>query len=514
MIFSRHQTLGCGAALFTSLVGQAHGQLFGGATSVAVGPNPHAIAVADVSGDGRPDLVVAVFSANRIAVLLGTGGGGFAPAVNHAVGTNPESIAIGDLNQDRLPDLVTTTANDTVSILFGTGSGGFAPATNLTVGPVPVGAAIGDLNGDGRPDLAVVNLGTTTTQPSTVAVLLGNGAGGFGAPASFNVASGAREVVLGDLNQDGRLDAVTANFSSRSLSVVLGDGAGGFGPPTDYATPSFLVRVALADLSGDGRLDLIGAGSAATELHVFFNTGGATFGARTGVPAGSNASAVAAADVNRDGTVDLIALDAIALNVSVMVGTGGGSFAAPVTFAVGSGPRHLAVSDVDGDGTTDVAVANNLGGSVSVLLGRPVTQGARAYGDGTAGFHGALGANANVAPRVNTPGFRLAWTNAPRRAAGTVLLGNVADPTGSLLFGLGLRFHVSASSSFLLTLGSRSDEAGVATTPLPIPPNGALQGLQLFAQSVWVENVADGQASSRAASGLVGSRGLEITLLP
>ena len=106
----------------------------------------------------------------------------------------------------------------------------------------------------------------------------------------------------------------------------------------------------------------------------------------------------------------------------------------------------------------------------------------------------------------------MACSNAPRRAAGTVLVGTATDLTGSLLFGLGVRFHVSAASSLLLTLSSQSDEAGIGLTALPIPADAGLQGVRLYAQAVWIEDAANGQASSRAALGLVASRGLEVTL--
>lgn len=77
---------------------------------------------------------------------------------------------------------------------------------------------------------------------------------------------------------------------------------------------------------------------------------------------------------------------------------------------------------------------------------------------------------------------------------------------------LGVRFHVSAASSLLLTLSSRSDEAGLGLTALPIPADAGLQCVRLYAQAVWIEDAANGQASSRAALGLVASRGLEVTV--
>ncbi len=70
--------------------------------------------------------------------------------------------------------------SNTVSVLLGTGAGGFGAKTDFATGAVPASVAIGDLNGDGKPDLAVANFNS-----NTVSVLLGNGTGGFGAKTDF-----------------------------------------------------------------------------------------------------------------------------------------------------------------------------------------------------------------------------------------------------------------------------------------------------------------------------------------
>ena len=93
--------------------------------------------------------------------------------------------------------------------------------------------AIGDVNGDGKPDLAVANYGS-----NTVSVLLGNGAGGFGAKTDFATGTGPHSVAIGDLNGDGKPDLAVANDGSNTVSVLLGNGAGGFGAKTDFATGS------------------------------------------------------------------------------------------------------------------------------------------------------------------------------------------------------------------------------------------------------------------------------------
>jgi len=115
------------------------------------------------------------------------------------------------------------------------------------------------LNGDGKPDLAVANF-----NPTTVSVLPGNGAGGFGATTDFTTGANPQSVALGDLNGDGKPDLAVANYIANTVSVLLGNGAGGFGAKTDFATGTSPVSVAIGDVNGDGKPDLAVANQTAT----------------------------------------------------------------------------------------------------------------------------------------------------------------------------------------------------------------------------------------------------------
>ena len=94
---------------------------FDSKTDFATGAEPVAIAVADLNGDGQPDLVVANANANTVSVLLATGTGSFGPRTDFATGAYPNAIAVADLNGDGHPDLVVANAGgtDTVSVLLG-----------------------------------------------------------------------------------------------------------------------------------------------------------------------------------------------------------------------------------------------------------------------------------------------------------------------------------------------------------------------------------------------------------
>src|SRR5207247_143990 len=158
-------------------------------------------------------------------VLLGNGDGTFQPALSFAAGSNAVSVAVGDVNGDGRPDLVVAdlglnTGYSTVLVLLGNGDGTFQPARDFDVGTHPISVAVGDVNGDGRPDLAVANAGS-----NNVSVLLGYGDGTFQPALSFAAGTYPVSVAVGDVNGDGRPDLATANYNSNDVSVLINNTA-------------------------------------------------------------------------------------------------------------------------------------------------------------------------------------------------------------------------------------------------------------------------------------------------
>jgi hypothetical protein len=328
---------------------------------------PIAVTYGDLNGDGRQDMVVANYSGSGVSVLLGNGNGtfGLPTAFPLSGGVNPWTVAMGDVNGDGRRDIVTSNiGNNTVSVLLGNGLGGFGAASTYPVGTAPYGVAVGDLNGDGFADVVTANYSS-----SDVVVRLGSASGVLGAPTSYPVVGNPVAVALGDVNGDSKLDVVTANYAGNSMSVLSGDGLGGLGAPATAAMGTNPFSIALGDLNGDGRLDVVTANFGSNDASVRLGDGVGGFGALANYPTGgSGPYRVAVGDVNGDGAPDIVAANNSSSSAGVLLNTGIGAFGVPQGLASGSGPAGVALADLNGDGLLDLSTANNSGNSVSVWL--------------------------------------------------------------------------------------------------------------------------------------------------
>jgi hypothetical protein len=322
-----------------------------------------------LNGDGKPDLVVANPGSGTgegtVGVLLGNGDGIFQTAVTYGSGgIGASSVAIGDLNGDSKPDLVVTACTPNcgnggiVGVLLGNGDGTFKTAIAYGSGqPVfpssPTEVVIADVNGDHKPDLIVAN----SYAPG--GVLLGNGDGTF--QPAMTYAANTIAVAVGDVNGDGKPDLVVANGGA---GVLLGNGDGTFQPVVTYGSGGSSASVAIADLNGDGKPDLAVAnhvkGGTYGSLGVLLGNGDGTFQAAVIYnAAGSYTQAVNVAKVNADGIPDIIAVNTNSGTVAVLLGDGDGTFQPAETFrSKGNNPYSVAIADLNGDGKPDLVVAD------------------------------------------------------------------------------------------------------------------------------------------------------------
>src|SRR5579872_4072374 len=235
---------------------------------------PAGVSVADLDGDGKPDVIVADWGANMISVFrnISTNGsltpGSFAPRVDFAVGNTPYFMEVADLDGDGKPDLVVANWGDsTISVFRNLSTPGsftsnsFAARVDLTVGPSPYQVVIADVDGDGLPDLLTANSGSTN-----VSVLRNLGGGGISgntfAPAvNFSTGGTPFGIAIGDLNGDGKPDVAVANQNG-TLGILQNASAPGainsnsFAPPVTWSVGGRPLGVAIGDLDNDGKPDI------------------------------------------------------------------------------------------------------------------------------------------------------------------------------------------------------------------------------------------------------------------
>ncbi len=371
---------------------------FGAPVTLSAGLVPRYVRAADLDSDGNVDLVAA---GGSLSVLMGTGGGAFAPAVLLPVPDGVSDVAIADFDGDGILDLAA--AGNALSMFIGTGSGTFVPGPVTPLADPARLILAAKLDPDGNVDL-VASLGGFVLQPS-VQVLLGEGNGGFTTGQTIDEGTQSPDLALGDLDGDGALDLLVGGL----LKVYPGNGDGTFAAAVETKVAASAVRA--ADMTGDGRADAVavwsgvyvmpgrpgtyletpptvsaGDGPAAEltaasldadgapdlvvpqgidgTVSVFLGTGGGAFEPATDFPAGPFARFVVAARLDADAAVDLAVLDDH--GVSVLLGAGDGTFGAPTDFAAGTFPSHAAAGDFNGDTKTDLVV---LGFDAEILLG-------------------------------------------------------------------------------------------------------------------------------------------------
>jgi hypothetical protein len=384
---------GCASLAATTDVIVFPAPLCSGCTAPSFGPaskaldlsaNLLAFTLADVNRDGVLDIVGLHGSfSNTVSIRLGDGRGGFGPPVISPFGNSgAKTLAMADLNGDGVPDVVATFYGG-VLVASATPSGHLGPVSTYFTGTDVSDLAIADVNGDGVPDVVVANRGS-----NTVTVLLGRVGGGFGPIISLAVDPSPSAVALGKFAGSGRLDLAVASAGTQSVEVLLGDGTGIFGLPSRFSVPGIPSSLLAADVTGDGVTDLVVGVSVYPDqfLEVYQGAPGPAFTLTRSLallPGGSafpTFGPLLLADLDGDGKLDLLALRASGLMIFAGIG-GPLAFAAPKVVPIAYSVPSLAVGDVTGDGIIDAVIGIGVGQWRVVILS----------GDGLGGFVEAPG---------------------------------------------------------------------------------------------------------------------------
>ncbi len=386
---------------------------------------PLGIAAGDVDGDGFRDVVASDFANSRVAVFFGgSEGASFGGPVWFPTGAGPVAVAIADITHDGVPDILVSNLNsESVTVLRRTTGRNFTGNDVTTDGP-PGLLAIGDVTGDAIADLVVcvfsraslsihqgradgsladeIQVGTSGLpfRPLLVNVnpaqdsfvdLVVSGAlsdrlsllyGTAGYPASgFNYDAGvasAEAVASADFDGDGVAELAVAGLDQSAVSIAAFvdnplTRTRALAPRAVLPVPGRVANIVRGDFNRDGKIDLAVAVYGGVKLLANRSTVGNI--AFDPIPAGNGfllanggPFEIAAGDLNGDGFDDLVVSSISDGKVCILRATGPNfAFeAAPQVLAVPGKPLGLALADFDGDGDIDIAVSRNQDGYVNV----------------------------------------------------------------------------------------------------------------------------------------------------
>ena len=287
---------------------------------VPVGVEASPNEAADVDNDGKTDAVISSTDGPGIWVLHGQGDGKFDATQAILTDSEPHGVAVLDVDGDGDIDIVEAlavgpTSGGTMARMLNDGTGTFGAPTYFDSScSGEWGLGSGDMNNDGITDLVV---GCVDDQK--VSVMLGNGNGTFTVLPAQNAGGQPWQVAIGDVDGDGKLDAALALASStEGGGLLLGTGTGSFAPVVTYQVPGHTPSSKLGDLDGDGDLDWVLSSFGAGLWRVYLNDGAGSFTLDQDLPADSNPSCSVLLDIDNDGDLDMALLDEIADTVKIM----------------------------------------------------------------------------------------------------------------------------------------------------------------------------------------------------
>ena len=342
-----------------------------------------AVAVADINGDTKPDLVATSYSSSSALVALGRGDGTFEAPIYFGL-TDSSFLRGTDLDGDGKADLAVFVPyrKSTFFLQRGTGVMG-AQQAGVIIPSMPnsaISTGMGVLILSSRL-CARRSTGRTTTSSRTIWFLAGRGGGLFGQPVkvatqSYPISAGTGLPLLAtaDFTGASKLGFVFANNATRTLQIFSGNGDGSFAPVAQ-TSPVAANALISADFDGDGIDDVAvaasGTGQNPGTVTVLFGGRGGKYPDPKSFPTCSAPRVLLKGDFNGDSKPDLAAI--CGSQITLLINAGGGDFRAALAVTPVSGLTAASVADFDGDGNDDLAVSyglNSAWGGGAILRGK------------------------------------------------------------------------------------------------------------------------------------------------
>ena len=361
------------------------------------------------------DIATANYNYDNVSILLWNAtSSNWDPQITKSVGDAPQSVFIGDANNDGHNDIVTANLDDnTVSILLG------VPPTapilyNILPNPdydgiielnwsVVVGASkyyvyrstlkitsvdgltpivtvsdsnyIDTITTDGIYYYVVVagnsikNSSISNRDCVTVAIPIGTSDWVEQIPRS--VGDYPRSVFIGDANNDGHNDIVTANYISFDVSILLwNDYYRDWDPPITRSVGGSPVSVFIGDANNDGYNDIVTANTGHENVSILlWNATSGNWDPQITRSVAASPRSVFIGDANNDGYNDIVTANLGSVNISILLwNVTIDNWDAQITRSVGAGPRSVFIGDANNDEYNDIVVANTNGNNISILL--------------------------------------------------------------------------------------------------------------------------------------------------
>jgi hypothetical protein len=358
---------------------------------------PSSFDVGDIDGDGKPDLVVTYYESDSLSIYRNISTDGnvkFAPPVNIVTEGEPTSVKIADMDGDGKPDIILIDSynnvlqiylNQSITGSITTSSFGApsAVSANGTLGSL----TIADINGDGKPDLIVMS----TSYQNEISMIQNNSTPGHLSLASYTLLEPIgtlTSLFATDIDGDGKPDIIVANGSG-TVSVFRNVSNGGTIQTSSFATRQDIVfpfeyisQITAGDLNGDGKPDLMLVGTysgpftqGSSTVFNLLNTstiGNISFSSQSTNALGQG-SLISLADIDGDGKPDIVicgGTDATVIrNVSTKTAL---SFGPNTDVNLGIAYGSVIVADIDGDGKPDLIARDGSANVITVWLNNPL----------------------------------------------------------------------------------------------------------------------------------------------
>jgi len=305
------------------------------------------LAVGDFDGDGKLDIAGADFIDGTVSLFLGNGDGTFRDAqVFSSAPGGASAIVAADFDNDGRVDLGIIGWPNGLYVLINTGDGQFLPPTVYVLSDDAWSITAADLNDDGNLDLIIPH-----AVASTFTVMLGRGNGTFQIlPDLINVGTNPQDIKCKDINGDNKVDMMFT--SAEGIGVAFGNGDGTFRHPTFYdvshgSSTSLTANILISDLNQDGKMDLAVTNAGLGVVHILLGYGDGTFAPALDFPIGGAPLGLLALDLNGDGALDIAATNLDYPGITTLINAGGTftSLIVPATSAT-YGQRLLLTASV------------------------------------------------------------------------------------------------------------------------------------------------------------------------